>query len=488
MNLSMLLDVAHGLSPEHVAASDGARSLTLAQLREASLSVAHELARTERPGPLAFLDVNSTALPIALFGAAYAGHPFAPLNFRADQALIDHYLDVLAPAVVIVGSRYAPLVPPELRWNPRSLDGECGTNPSITDDASEPAVQIFTSGTTSAPKAAALSHENLLAYVLNTTEPLSDAAGASLVAAPNYHIATVMNLLTSVYSGRRLVFLERFRANEWLQTARAEAVTHAFVVPTMLQRLVGALEGGAPRPDVLRTVAYGGSAAFPATIEAALKLFSPETGFVNAYGLTETSSTVSLLNPDDHRAAVESADPHVRARLSSVGRPLPGIEVAISDESEILVRGPQVSGAYHGDGERSDGWFHTGDLGRLDDDGYLFIEGRMDDLIIRGGENISPTEIEAVIRESPEVSDAAVVGVADLEWGQRVAAAVELLQPLDPETLADRLAGRLPSFKRPEQIIVVDELPRTDLGKLKRRAVREWFERPCNKVNGKDER
>jgi acyl-CoA synthetase (AMP-forming)/AMP-acid ligase II len=224
-------------------------------------------------------------------------------------------------------------------------------------------------------------------------------------------------------------------------------------------------------------------------LERALRLF-PDAGFVNAYGLTETSSTVSVLGPDDHRAALHGDDA-ARARLSSVGQPVPGIEVRVVGDDgaavpagvsgEVQVRGAQVSGDYVGEGSHRDGegWLHTGDRGRIDADGYVFIEGRGDDTIIRGGENISPAEIEDALLHHPAVASAAVVGLPDEEWGERVAAMVSFRA--NAEVSADDLRAfvhdRIGSLKTPELLAVRDELPHTATGKILRRQVKADLER-----------
>ena len=296
---------------------------------------------------------------------------------------------------------------------------------------------LFTSGTTSEPKGVVLRHGNLTAYVLQTVELLgADEDDCALVAVPPYHIAGVATVLTNTYAGRRMVHLPAFNAPEWLSIAAAEGVSHAMVVPTMLVRVVEHLEqspGQALPP--LRSIAYGGARIAPTVLERALRTF-PETGFVNAYGLTETSSTIAVLGPDDHRAALDSDDPVWQARLASAGRAVPGIEFVIrgpegeelpaGETGELWVRGAQVAGEYVGLGTRldADGWFPTRDRARIDADGYLFVEGRDDDTIIRGGENIAPAEVEDVLLTHPAVRDAAVVGLPDEEWGQRICAVV----------------------------------------------------------------
>ena len=221
-------------------------------------------------------------------------------------------------------------------------------------------------------------------------------------------------------------------------------------------------------------------------IERAMRLF-PDTGFTQAYGLTETSSTVSLLAPEDHREAIGSSDEKVRRRLTSIGRPLPGVEIEIRDEEgkslsagergEIWVRGEQVSGEYLGRGSmlNAEGWYATHDGGFLDEDGYLFIDGRIDDVIVRGGENMSPGEIEDVLLEHKAVSDAAVVGVPDEQWGEAVAAVVVVREGEQAtiEQLQAWVKDHLRSSRVPQRIEFAQELPYNEVGKMLRRVVRE---------------
>jgi fatty-acyl-CoA synthase len=249
------------------------------------------------------------------------------------------------------------------------------------------------------------------------------------------------------------------------------------VVPTMLARIVSVLEGDpGRRPPALRSLAYGGARMPAPVLERALELL-PDVDFVNAYGLTETSSTVAVLGPDDHRAAFTSDDPVVRRRLESCGRAVPGVEFRIVD-GEVWIRGDQVGGGYVGTESQVDaeGWLHTGDQGLLDDEGYLFVLGRGDDVIIRGGENISPTEIEDTLMRYPTVAAAAVVGLPDAEWGEKVAAMVVLRsadEALDQHELREWSRRELGSIKAPEVVIVADDLPQTPTGKVLRREVRE---------------
>jgi acyl-CoA synthetase (AMP-forming)/AMP-acid ligase II len=221
-------------------------------------------------------------------------------------------------------------------------------------------------------------------------------------------------------------------------------------------------------------------------IERVMRLMG-HLDLANAYGLTETSSTISVLGPDDHREAAASDDPAVRRRLASVGRPLPGVEVEIRDaegkplpageRGEICVRGEQVSGEYLGRASRvgADGWFPTNDGGFLDEGGYLFLEGRIDDVIVRGGENLSPGEIEAVLLDHPAGADAALVGIPDEVWGEGVAAAIVLKAgaTASAQELQDWVRKHLRSSRVPQVLRFETELPYNETGKLLRRKVRE---------------
>jgi acyl-CoA synthetase (AMP-forming)/AMP-acid ligase II len=311
---------------------------------------------------------------------------------------------------------------------------------------------------------------------------VADETDTMLVSVPPYHIAGVSNLLSNVYAGRRIVYLESFTPEGWLESVRDEGVTHALLVPTMLARLTEHLAGAAAVPT-LRNLAYGGAKMPAPVLERATRLF-PAVDFVNAYGLTETSSTIAVLGPDDHRAAL-TGDPVAKARLGSVGKLLPGIEAQVRDPDgavrpdggigDVFVRGDQVSGEYRGTASAvdADGWLATRDRGWIDDEGYLFIEGRADDTIIRGGENLAPAEIEDVLLEHPAVAEAAVVGIPDEQWGQDIAAVIvpRAGHATDADELRTWVRSRLRSAKTPAVIVFRDSLPHTPTGKLLRREV-----------------
>ena len=322
----MLLEMAAEGFGDRVAIGPADEGLTYRGLFDRA-GAASERFRAGGSTHVAMADLSSTALPISLFGAAWADLPFVPLNYR----MTDEELAVLAtrisPTVVVVD----PDAPDRLS----GLDGidVIGRHRllGLVDGAEAPdadwdmtgegaAIVLFTSGTTGQPKAAVLRHRHLVSYVLGSVEFMGASEDdAALVSVPPYHVAGIAAILSNVYAGRRVVQLPTFDAADWVALVRAESVTGAMVVPTMLTRIVGFLDSeGSDGPGLptLRSLSYGGGRMPLPTIRRALELL-PTTAFVNAYGLTETSSTVALLGPDDHREAVASEDPTVRSRLGS---------------------------------------------------------------------------------------------------------------------------------------------------------------------------
>jgi len=494
MNLMMLLEMAANGLEDRVAVGSQREGTSYRRLFEQAGEAAARF-RADPGDKVVLCDESSPAVPVALFGAAWAGMPYVPLNYRLPDDDLRALADRSAPGVAIGDDAGAERI--------RGIDGltaitrnefiaDCAGGAPATEpgdwsmDPEEIAVLLFTSGTTGVPKSAVLRHKHLVSYILGSVEFMGAGDDeATIVSVPPYHVAGVSAMLSSVYAGRRIVQLPKFDPDTWIDTVEAEGVTHAMVVPTMLSRIVEALDarGGEPLLGV-RALSYGGGKMPEPIIRRALELF-PITNFVNAYGLTETSSTIALLGPDDHRIAQYSEDEGERARLKSAGRPLPGVEVSIRDDDfgelpvggvgEIFVRGEQVSGEYLEKGSLldHDGWFPTRDGGYIDHGGYLFVQGRNDDVIIRGGENLSPGEIEDVLLTDARVRDAAAIGVPDTEWGEKVVAVVVRNGECPESELQELVRSRLRSSRVPAHVVFVDELPYNDTGKLLRRVLRE---------------
>ncbi len=496
MSISLLLEMASSSDPERTAVVSGDVRLTAQQLSDLADGGAGLISRS-KASHVVYVGVGGAMLPLLIFASARAGLTFTPINYRLSAEGIKTLIARLPDPLVVADSRYLD-----------ELGGLAGLEGAakqvmLSDDFlaqarnAEPVVEfadpdsvgivLFTSGTTSQPKAVELTHNNLTSYVTGTVEfGSAEETDAALICVPPYHIAGVSAALSNLYAGRKMVYLPVFDAQEWLRLIDAEHVTSATVVPTMLDRIVTVLDGGGHRLTSLRNLAYGGSKVPLPLVRKALELL-PHVGFVNAYGLTETSSTIAVLTPDDHRDAQAAADPAVLKRLGSVGQPVPSVEVQIRSEDgavlpagqtgELFVRGEQVSGRYTGIGSVLDaeGWFPTKDIATLDDGGYLFIGGRSDDTIIRGGENIAPAELEDVLVEHPHVREVAVVGVEDSQWGQAIVAVVvpAVGADPDPEELREHVRKNLRGSRTPDRVVFRDELPTNATGKVLRREIVE---------------
>ncbi|MFR9804140.1 class I adenylate-forming enzyme family protein [Pseudonocardia sp. RS010] len=480
MHLSTLVEMVESAFDDRVVLGDG---VTGAQLGRSVRAAAPSFAGYS---DVLYVGENHPQLPVALLAAAWSGVPFVPLNYRLDDRQLHELVTrhdkpfILADAPSAARLQLPATVLDDWLESLDTLEPDPARSPAADDQ--QVAVVLYTSGTTAAPKAALLRHRHLMAYLFGSVEFGSARSDdAMLVAVPPYHIAGVANMLSNIYAGRRLVYLRSFNPRVWLDVVASEGITNAMVVPTMLARIVEQLDGSAVAVPTLRSLSYGGAKLSEQVLRSAVRLF-PDTGFVNAYGLTETASTIAVLSPEDHRAALESEDPLVQRRLISAGRVLPTVEVEVRDDQMralpagevglIYVRGDQIAGEYAtGSVLDSDGWFCTRDHGWLDPDGYLFVVGRADDTIIRGGENIAPDEIEQVLLAHPAVAQACVVGIPDDEWGQRIVAAVVTTTDVAPEALQEFVRSRLRSSKVPERIEFRETLPMTETGKMLRRVV-----------------
>ena len=483
MNISLFLQMAADADANRIGIVCDGRRWSYGTLLRAAQGAA-TLIRESGCTHVSLLDESSEAAAIALFGAALAGIPYVPLNYRLADEDLAALLSRIAPGFIVgdVGrvDRLAKADGHTVLSRADFVSNAERTAGLIEEGDEDIAVQLFTSGTTAAPKAAILRHSNLVSYIVGSVEFGSATEDeARLVSVPPYHIAGIASLLSTTYAMRKIVMLSAFDPDAWLAAVAAERVTSAFLVPTMLGRVIARLDAGANADlSSLQSIAYGGGPMPRELIDRALDLF-PNVDFANSYGLTETSSTIAILGPEEHREAHRASDPKVRARLASVGRPLPTVEIEIRDEEgrqlpagergEVYVRGDQVSGEYR---ERSaldaQGWFPTRDAGYMDEEGYLFLAGRADDVICRGGENMSPGEIE----------DAAAVAVPSLEWGEAVGVALVARpghEPPSEEEVKKLVKDRLRSSRVPEKVLVLDALPYNEMGKLLRREVRSLF-------------
>jgi acyl-CoA synthetase (AMP-forming)/AMP-acid ligase II len=493
VSISLLLEMTASGNPDRTAVVSGETRWTVGQLSALADAGAGVIA-SSGAAHVAYVGTGGAMLPLLIFSAARAAVAFTPLNYRLSAAGLRELITRLPTPLIVTDDTYRDVVQAagsKVLTSEAFLEAARTAEPADAfADPDQVAVVLFTSGTTSRPKAVELTHNNLTSYVTGSVDFDSAAADdAALICVPPYHIAGVGAALSNLYAGRKMVYLRKFDAREWIRLVAAEGITTATVVPTMLDRIVDELERDPVALPTLRNLAYGGSKVALPLVRRALELL-PGVGFVNAYGLTETSSTIAVLTPDDHRSALAATDERVARRLSSVGRALPGIEIQIRADDgtvvvagqtgELYVRGEQVSGRYAEIGSvlDADGWFATKDVATVDEDGYLYIGGRSDDTIIRGGENIAPAEIEDVLVEHPDVRQCAVVGAEDPEWGQIIVAVVVPAAATTPdaEELRSHVRRQLRGSRTPDRVVFRDELPTNATGKVLRRKLVEDLE------------
>ena len=510
MNPAEFLTISSAVLPDREAlvSGDGKKRLTYEQMASNVTRLANALQdRGVGVGSrVAIMATNSPEYVEVYYACAKLGACFVPVNYRAKREELAYMLNASEASVVFVGDRYVELLTSLHAELPtvREAFGLEGTASGLTSidqliasgaedeifvdvDEDEASVLIFTSGTTAVPKGVELTYLNLSLYVMNTMSPADPEAphDKTLVSVTIAHVSGITAMLSSIWGGRTLVILPQFEPEQWLEAVQREGVTHAFVVPTMLQRLMDYPYFDRFDLSSLQLVTYGAAPMPFETVCRAVETFS--CGLMNAYGQSESTSSLTFLGPDDHRLDGTSEENAKKLhRLRSVGRPMDDVDLAIVDaagqrqpagaEGEVAVRSARVMKEYLNQADATaetvhDGWLHTGDVGFLDEDGYLFLTGRIKDLIIRGGENISAGEIEATLDSHPAVAESAVIGVPDPEWGETVKAVVVLYPGhTDHYTLRNQLKGysrdRLASYKSPAYIAFVDELPRNPMGKV----------------------
>ena len=348
------------------------------------------------------------------------------------------------------------------------------------------------------PKGVPLRHNAFVTYVLDNVDPASpEIEERNLLTVPLYHVAGIQAMLAAIYGGRTLVLMRQFEVKEWMETIQREQATRAMLVPTMLKRVIDDPDFSKYNLSSLKVITYGAAPMPFEVISKAIQVM-PWARFINAFGQTETASTITTLGPEDHiiEGTEEERQKKLKRLTSSIGRPLPDVEVKIVDEEgntlpflqvgEILARGPRVMTGYWKDEQKtgqvmtSDGWLRTGDMGWMDEEGYIYLSGRADDMIIRGGENISPEEVEEVLHSHPKIEEAAVIGVPSPEWGQEPRAVVVLKkgEKATSEEIIEYCRSKLAGFKRPRSVVFIEALPRSAMGKVLRKKLREQYGQP----------
>ena len=518
MNTTDFLSIANAICPERDCIVFEGKRQTFTQTNERVNRLGNALANLgiEKGDRVAILQVNCTQYVESYYAAAKLGAIFVPLNFRSKQDELSYLLGNAEAKVLLVGSRYLDIAHAMLPHLPSvkqciSIDGKQPDTLYYEDliSSSPPdevfseiedediTILVYTAGTTGRPKGVPLRHSGFTSYVLENVDPASpDIEERNLLTVPLYHVAGLQAMLAAVYGGRTLVLMRQFETKEWLETVQQEQVTRAMLVPTMLKRLIDDPDFTKYKLGSLKVLTYGAAPMPFEVINKAIEVM-PWVKFINAFGQTETASTITALGPEDHiiEGTPEEREKKLKRLTSSIGRPLPDVEVKIVDEQgqevppgevgEIMARGPRVMSGYWRDEQKTaqvmtaDGWLHTGDMGWVDEKGYIYLAGRGDDMIIRGGENISPEEIENVLYTHPKIEEAAVIGIPDPEWGQQPMAFVVLKsgETATAEEIIEYCRSSL-GFKRPQAVVFLDSLPRNPMGKVLKRELRERYGQP----------
>jgi long-chain acyl-CoA synthetase len=497
----------HGATrPRQVALRFGDETITYRALDERANQVAQGLiaAGIAPQARLAVLAKNSPDFFELWFGAAKANAVLVPVNFRLAPPEARFVINDAKAELLFVGADFYPLVEkisPELE-TVREIIALDGNHPLWPDYASwrarqktsdpdlpilgrDCAIQMYTSGTTGHPKGAQLSHDNLLTLLPGALNQWGNwhEGDVNLVCMPLFHIGGSGWGLVGLYRGIENVLTKDFDPAAILRVIEERRISKALFVPAMLLFLLQAPQCRDTDFSSLELIVYGASPAPIELLRNAVKTFG--CGLAQVYGLTETTGAITYLPPEDHGdEAVE--------RMKSCGKAMAGVELKVVDAAgnalppgevgEVVCRTPQVMLGYWNLPEASErsirgGWFHTGDAGYLDKDGYLYIYDRVKDMIVSGGENIYPAEIESALFGHPAIADVAVIGVPDEQWGEAVKAIIVKKPGASLETgeLIAYARERLAGYKVPKSVDFVEALPRNPSGKILKRELRKPY-------------
>jgi acyl-CoA synthetase (AMP-forming)/AMP-acid ligase II len=516
MNTTDFLSIANAICPDRDCMVFEGKRLTYAETNDRINRLANALnglgvGKGDRVG---ILNVNCNQYTEAYYAAAKVNAIFVPLDFRAKSDELSYMIGNAEVKILFVGNRYLEMINallPQLTTVKQciSIDGESEgmlyyenlLSSSSSDEVyseiedEDNTILMYTAGTTGRPKGVPMNHNAFASYILENVEPASpEIEERNLLTVPMYHVAGIQAMLAAIYGGRTIVLMRQFEVKEWMETVEREQVTRAMLVPTMLKWVIDDPEFEKYNLTSLQVITYGAASMPFEVIKKAIEVM-PWVRFINAFGQTETASTITTLGPEDHviDGTDEEKEKKIKRLTSSIGRPLADVEVKIVDEEgnqvpssevgEILAKGPRIMTGYWRDEEKTskaitpDGWLRTGDMGWMDEDGYIYLAGRGDDLIIRGGENISPEEVEDVLYAHPKIEEAALIGVPDPEWGQQPRAIVVLKEgeSATPEEIVEFCRSRLAGFKRPRSVVFIDSLPRNQMGKVLKRVLREQY-------------
>jgi acyl-CoA synthetase (AMP-forming)/AMP-acid ligase II len=511
MHLHSFLDYWARVQPNAEFAVQGSRQMTYQEAFCAVNQLANALINSglQLGDRLAVLSKNSIEYVLLYFAASKAGVVPVPLNYRLSPSEWSYILNDAGAKLLIVEGGFLDAIASirkELKTVERlvAIDGGEATSwdeyrrwvapqpttpPARAMPEDHALYQMYTSGTTGHPKGAILTHRAVIANLIQVGLLLRVQLGERLLlVGPLFHAgATNLVAFQGVYGGGSLYIQEEFNPLEVIRALSEECIRIATLVPAVIQSCLAAM------PDIgqrnykdLRLINYGASPIAEQTLRRAIEVFKCD--FVQGYGMTETTTILTCLLPADHRRALTEKP----GLLLSAGQPIVGTEIRIVDADdtpvpngttgEIVARGPQLMQEYWNRPDATaetlrGGWLHTGDAGMIDEEGYLYIQDRVKDMIVSGGENVYPRGVEEVLCQHPAIAEAAVIGVPDERWGETVKAVV-VLRPgvtVTAEDIMDFCKGKLGGFERPRSVDFVEALPRNSMGKVLKRTLREPY-------------
>ena len=497
--------------PAQMCIDDGTRVLSFAEAAQEVNRLANGLTglglnKGDRVG---YLSRNSADMWLMYLAASRTGAVPVPLNYRLAPAEWTYILDNAGARMVFVGPDYDAAmgeIATELATVEQFISFDGGLDDALgyrdwlaKQDASPVACtiqsddifyQMYTSGTTGLPKGVIVNHANYAANIAQTTNMITrlpDAGDTALVVTPLYHAAAVWIAAFCTARGMSIILKTDFDPVDVVETLDRERVAFSFLVPAMIQACLTSVPDVGERDwSALKMLMYGASPIAEEVLRRAVSCFGCDV--YQAYGLTETTAILTLLGADEHRRAL-AGEAHL---LLAAGRPLPGTALRIADDDDrtcapgeigqILARGPQIVPGYWMMEEATsdflkDGWAHTGDAGETDEEGYLYIRDRIKDMVVSGGENIYPREIENVLFDHPHIIDAAVIGVPDAKFGEALLAVI--VTDTGGEISTDEVIAfcrtRLGGYKVPRRVTCVAELPRNASGKVLKQDLRKPY-------------
>jgi acyl-CoA synthetase (AMP-forming)/AMP-acid ligase II len=487
------------------------RTWTYAQVDAQSSRVAQGLAAegVGRGDAIACLTRHAAECVVLLLAAGKLGAVLSPMNWRLAARELEYVIGVTRPKVLVADAFLEPVLEEvAMRDVRRRLVTEDGgrqdsfsawagqfraEDPGVEPGLEASAARLFSSGTTGLPKAVDLSHRGMLTQCEAWTPLFGYQPGSTihLNVLPTFHVSGIVNALWMLYIRGVAVFYPQFDAREWLEAVARHRVTDSFVVPAMLRAMMELPDIGLHDMTSLRSIGYGGSPIDEALLKRCLEVLG--CGFLQVFGMTECSGTVTLLPAADHdpggaRApllrSVGKAGPHISLRIVD---PASGVDCVEGEVGEVWIRSPQNMSGYFGNEEAtaaafpegrdsSGGWLRSGDAGYLDG-GYLFLHDRIKDMIISGGENIYPVEVESVIAAHEAVAEVAVIGVPSEKWGETVKACVVLKANVmaSEQDLIAFTRSRLAHYKCPTSVDYIEALPRNPSGKVLKRILRDPY-------------